>query len=258
MSLKNTENIAVNQYKITFDVDAATFEAAINKVYKKSVKNITIPGFRKGKATKLLTEEHIQAMKDNGVEQWYIDSCMKIKYMFPKAHAAAYVSAALRLGWYKIYKPLEYYAAFMTVRGGDTDAATVVLGREAVRRKMEEIKAKGRDASKTEQDQYVALQVVNEMMARGIEFLPVDLYKSDAKVYKIEDGKIRMPFGAMSGTGEAAAEGLAKARDDGDGPYISVEDVRQRAGVSSAIIEALRSIGALEGLPENSQISLFM
>lgn len=213
---------------------------------------------RKGKATKLLTQEHIQAMKDNGVEQWYIDSCMKIKYMFPKAHAAAYVSAALRLGWYKIYKPLEYYAAFMTVRGGDTDAATVVLGREAVRRKMEEIKAKGRDASKTEQDQYVALQVVNEMMARGIEFLPVDLYKSDAKVYKIEDGKIRMPFGAMSGTGEAAAEGLAKARDDGDGPYISVEDVRQRAGVSSAIIEALRSIGALEGLPENSQISLFM
>lgn len=212
---------------------------------------------RKGKATKLLTEEHIKAMKDNGVEQWYIDSCMKIKYMFPKAHAAAYVSAALRLGWYKIYRPLEYYAAFMTVRGGDTDAATVVLGRDAVRRKMKEIKDKGRDASKTEQDQYVALQVVNEMMARGIEFLPVDLYKSDASVYKIEDGKIRMPFGAMSGTGEAAAIGLAKARDDGEGPFISIEDVRQRAGVSSAIIESLRSIGALEGLPEQSQMTLF-
>lgn len=212
---------------------------------------------RKGNATKLLTEEHIKAMKDNGVEQWYIDSCMKIKYMFPKAHAAAYVSAAMRLGWYKIYRPVEYYAAFMTVRGGDTDAATVVLGRQAVRNKMKEIDAKGRDASATEKDQYVALQVVNEMMARGIEFLPIDLYKSDATVYKIEDGKIRMPFGAMSGTGEAAAVGLAKARNDGDGPFISVEDLKQRSGASSAVIESLRAIGALEGLPENSQMSLF-
>lgn len=212
---------------------------------------------RKGNATKLLTEEHIKAMKDNGVEQWYIDSCMKIKYMFPKAHAAAYVSAAMRLGWYKIYHPVEYYAAFMTVRGGDTDAATVSLGREAVREKMREIDAKGRDASATEKDQYVALQVVNEMMARGIEFLPIDLYKSDATVYTIEDGKIRMPFAAMSGTGEAAAIGLAKARDDGEGQYISIEDLKQRSGASSAVIESLRSVGALKGLPENSQMNLF-
>lgn len=214
---------------------------------------------RKGNATKLLTEEHIKAMKDNGVEQWYIDSCMKIKYMFPKAHAAAYVSAAMRLGWYKIYRPIEYYAAFMTVRGGDTDALTVGQGRGAVREKMRCLKEKieSKEASATEQDQYVALQVVNEMMARGIEFLPIDLYKSDAKVYKIEDGKIRMPFGAMSGTGDAAAEALAAARDDGEGKYISVQDVRNRAHVSTAVIDALRSVGALEGLPEDSQISLF-
>lgn len=212
---------------------------------------------RKGNATKLLTEEHIKAMKDNGVEQWYIDSCMKIKYMFPKAHAAAYVSAAMRLGWYKIYRPIEYYAAFMTVRGGDVDAGVVVLGKQAVRNRMKEIDAKGKEASATEKDQYVALQVVNEMMARGIEILPVDLYKSDATVYKIEDGKIRMPFGAMSGTGEAAAIGLAKARDDGDGPFISIEDLKHRSGASSAVIESLRMIGALEGLPENSQMSLF-
>lgn len=214
---------------------------------------------RKGKATKLLTDEHIKAMKDCGVEQWYIDSCMKIKYMFPKAHAAAYVSAAMRLGWYKIYRPLEYYAAYMTVRGGDTDAETVLRGREAVREKMREIdaKTKNHESSKTEQDQYVALQVVNEMMARGVEFLPIDLYKSDAKVYKIEDGKIRMPFGAMTGTGEAAAEGLAKARDDGGGKFISIEDLRQRAGISSAIIESLRSVGALDGMPADSQITLF-
>ena len=212
---------------------------------------------RKGKATKLLTEEHINAMKENGVEQWYIDSCMKIKYMFPKAHAAAYVSAAMRLGWYKIYYPVEYYAAFMTVRGGDTDAATVSLGREGIRNKMDEIKMKGKDATAKEEDQYVALQVVNEMLARGVEFLPIDLYKSDATVYKIEDGKIRMPFSAMAGTGEAAAIGLAKARDDGEGPFISVDDLRHRAGVSSAVITSLRELGVLEGLPENNQMSLF-
>ena len=217
---------------------------------------------RKGNATKLLTEEHIKAMKDNGVEQWYIDSCMKIKYMFPKAHAAAYVSAAMRLGWYKIYRPIEYYAAFMTVRGGDTDALTVGQGRGAVREKMRCLKEKieSKEASATEQDQYVALQVVNEMMARGIEFLPIDLYKSDAKVYKIEDGKIRMPFGAMSGTGDAAAEALAAARDDGEGKYISVQDVRNRAHVSTDVIDALRAgawgYGAREEVSPNRIRSL--
>ncbi len=212
---------------------------------------------RKGKATKLLTEEHINAMKDAGVEQWYIDSCMKIKYMFPKAHAAAYVSAALRLGWYKIYYPLQYYAAFMTVRGGDIDAVTVLQGRKAVKRKMNEIKAKNKDATQKEQDMYTGLQVVNEMMARGIEFLPVDIYKSDAKVYTLEDGKIRMPFSALSGMGASAAEGLAKARDDGEGEFVSIEDLQSRAGISSAVVEALRAVGALDGMPETSQISLF-
>lgn len=212
---------------------------------------------RKGLATKLLTDEHIKAMKDAGVEQWYIDSCMKIKYMFPKAHAAAYVSAALRLGWYKIYYPLEYYAAFMTVRGGDIDAVAVLQGRKEIKRKMAEIKAKGKETTQKEQDAYTGMQVVNEMMARGIEFLPVDLYKSDAKVYLLEDGKIRMPFSALSGMGASAAEGLANARNDGNGDYISIEEIRSRSGVSSAVIEALRAVGALGSLPENSQLSLF-
>ena len=211
---------------------------------------------RKGNATKLLTQEHIDTMKENGVEQWYIDSCMKIKYMFPKAHAAAYVSAALRLGWYKIYYPLEYYAAFMTVRGDDIDAATVLKGRQAVKDLMADIKRRGKEALPKEQNMYPSLQVVNEMMARGVEFLPIDIYKSDATVYKIEDGKIRMPFGAMSGVGENAAIALANARE-GVSEFVSIDDFAQRAGASSSVIEALKQVGAFGSLPETRQMSLF-
>ena len=211
---------------------------------------------RKGKATKLLTEEHIKAMKDHGVEDWYIDSCMKIKYMFPKAHAAAYVSAAMRLSWYKIYKPLEYYAAFMTVRGGEIDAQAVMKGRDAVKNLMAEIKAKGKEAAPKEQNMYPGLQVVNEMMARGIEFLPVDIYKSDATVYKIEDGKIRMPFSALSGVGENAAIGLAEAGHSGE-TFITIEDYAMRSKASSSVIETLKALGAFKGMPETRQISFF-
>lgn len=192
-----------------------------------------------------------------GVPQWYMDSCRKIKYMFPKAHAAAYVIAALRLGWYKIHRPIEYYAAFLTVRGGDLDAFTVCAGREAVKKRMKEIELKGRDASTKEKDQYTALRVVNEMMARGVELMPVDIYKSHATVYLLEDGKIRMPFGAIGGIGEAAAEGLARAREDGDGRFISVDDFQRRAGASSSAITALEAVGAFRDMPKTAQISLF-
>ena len=210
----------------------------------------------KGKVSAEVWEGMEKDMREHDVPEWYIKSCYKIKYMFPKAHAAAYVSAALRLGWYKIYYPLEYYAAFMTVRGGDIDAAAVIEGRAAVKKRMAEIKAAGKDAAPKEQNMFPGLQAVNEMMARGIEFLPVDIYKSDASVYKIEDGKIRMPFSALSGVGESAAIGLAKAREGVD-RFVSVDDFAARSGASSAVIEALRQVGALKGIPETRQISLF-
>lgn len=212
---------------------------------------------RKGNATKLLTEAHIKAMKEHNVPDWYIDSCMKIKYMFPKAHAAAYVSAAMRLAWYKVYKPTEYYATYMTVRGEDLDTVAIMEGRGAVKQLMNSIINKGHEATAKEENMYVAMQVVNEMMARGVEFLPIDLYKSHATVYKLEDGKIRLPFMSMAGTGESAAVALMKARDDGDGEYMSRDDLQQRAGVSKSVMETLDSCGALEGLPQSTQMSFF-
>lgn len=210
---------------------------------------------RKGKAPKLLTSEYIQAMKDHNVPQWYIDSCMKIKYMFPKAHAAAYMISTLRLGWYKVHRPVEYYAAYFTVRGEDFDGAIVMQGRDAVRRRMNEISMKGKEASAKEEAAYSTFQIVNEMLARGIEVLPVDLYKSDARRFLVQDGKIRLPFLSLAGVGEAAANSLAAAKQEGT--YISVDDLQARSKVSKSVIETLSSAGVLSGLPESSQMTLF-
>ena len=211
---------------------------------------------RKGKAPKELPP-YEEAMKAVGVEQWYIDSCYKIKYMFPKAHAAAYVIAALRLAWYKIHKPIHFYSAYFTVRGGAIDAVAAVQGKAAVKKKMEEIKLKGNDKTAKDESTYIVLQIVIEMLARGIEFLPVDIYKSDARIYKIEDGKIRLPFGAVDGIGENAAIALAKAREDGGGDFLSYDDLMARAGVGKSVCEALKNAGALGDMPESNQISLF-
>ncbi len=218
---------------------------------------------RKGQVAKNgFPEGAEEAMRACGVPQWYMDSCRKIKYMFPKAHAAAYVIAALRLGWYKIYRPTEYYTAFLTVRGGDLDAVTVLQGRNAVLRKMKELKGSSDDKnqkpmSAKEKDQFTALQVVNEMMARGVELLGVDIYKSRATEYYIEDGKIRMPFAALSGVGENAAKLLAAAVSDGGGAFVSVDDYQARTKASSAVIAALKEVGALSSLPETAQMTLF-
>ena len=210
---------------------------------------------RKGKATKLLTPEHLETLKQHNVPQWYIDSCMKIKYMFPKAHAAAYMISTLRLGWYKVYYPKEYYAAYFTVRGEDFDGLTVMKGHEAVKRKMAEILAKGKEASAKENAAYATFQIINEMLARGIEVLPVDLYKSDAYKYIVEDGKIRLPFCSLAGVGESAAQNLQESRKDGE--YLSIDDVQIRSRVTKAVIETLENAGVLSSLPKSNQMSFF-
>ena len=210
---------------------------------------------RKGKGKQQLTEEHFQAMKDNHVPAWYLDSCMKIEYMFPKAHAAAYMIATLRLGWYKVYRPVEYYAAYFTVRGEDFDALVAMKGIHAVRARLEEIRMKGKGATTKENATHSTLQIVSEMMARGIEVLPVDIFKSESQKYLVEDGKIRLPFGSLPGVGGAAAQNLYEAARKG--AFISVEELQNRSSVSKTAIEALRLAGALAELPETSQMSFF-
>ena len=227
-------------------------ESPLSKIDCFSIMELT----RKGMAP-IKLPPYEEAMKEIGVEQWYIDSCYKIKYMFPKAHAAAYVIAALRLAWYKIYHPIHFYSAYFTVRGDAIDAVAAVEGKDAVKKKMELIKNKGNDKTAKEESTYVVLQIVIEMLARGIEFLPVDIYKSDARIYKIEDGKIRLPFGAIDGIGENAANSIAKAVNDGNGEFLSYDDLMARAGVGRSVIDALCEAGALGDMPESNQISLF-
>ncbi|HKM32622.1 MAG TPA: PolC-type DNA polymerase III, partial [Oscillospiraceae bacterium] len=209
---------------------------------------------RKGKAKKELTQEHLDAMRKNGVPEWYIESCMKIKYMFPKAHAAAYVTGAVKLGWFKLNYPLEFYATIFSVRG-DFDAEIAVGGEHAVKAAIERIEALGKDATAKDEDNYNTLLIINEMFARGYDFLPVDIYKSDAVRFIIEDGKIRLPFYSIKGVGESAANALKNAVEQGG--FLSSDELQLNSGVSKTVIETLEQMRAFGDLPKSNQLTLF-
>ncbi len=212
---------------------------------------------RKGKAPKLLTDEHKQVMRENNVPEWYIDSCMKIKYMFPKAHAAAYVIAAVRLGWYKLYKPTEYYASFLTVRGADIDVKSAIGGKAKARQRILELKemVKNKTAEKKDIDTLDLLLIINEALCRGVKFLPVDIKKSHATVYRVEDGKIRLPFNCIDGVGETAAEALYHSVQETE--FFSIEDFMAKTKTSKGLVETLDSMGAFGDIPKSNQISFF-
>jgi DNA polymerase-3 subunit alpha (Gram-positive type) len=209
---------------------------------------------RKGKG---LTPEWEEHMIEHGVPDWYIGSCKKIKYMFPKAHAAAYVMSAIRLGWFKIHRPLEFYAAFFSVAPGGFDGQVVAGGKESVKALMREIDEKIRKKEDNQKDKETlsTMQLVLESMARGIKYLPVHLYKSDASKFLPEDGKIRMPFNCLPGLGDTAAEKIVQARQDGE--FFSKQELQDRAKATKAVIEMLEKNHVLDGLSETNQITLF-
>ena len=208
---------------------------------------------RKGRG---LTPEWEDEMRAHNVPEWYIGSCKKIKYMFPKAHAAAYVMSAIRLGWYKVHMPLAFYCAMFTVAPGGFDAEIVMQGKRVVMNTFKEIEAKGRDATQKESAMVSSLQLANECYARGIRFLGVDLEKSEASTFLPEKGGIRLPFLSLNGLGESAAMKIVEERNKE--PYFSVEDLRTRAGLTKSVIEILRRNGVLDNLNETDQLTFMI
>ena len=212
---------------------------------------------RKGKVAKQPEKwaEYKAAMEEKNVPTWYIDSCNKIKYLFPKAHAAAYVTNAFRIAWFKVHIPKAYYCAYFSIRADAFDSDIMCHGHERVKNKMKEIELLGNSATKTEQDMYETLEIVNEMYCRGINFLPIDLYKSDSQKFLMEDGGVRPPLNSIPGFGTVAANGIVQARKDGE--FMSIDDLKIRAKVGSSGIEQLRNAGCLNGMSQSNQMSLF-
>jgi DNA polymerase-3 subunit alpha (Gram-positive type) len=207
---------------------------------------------RKGKG---LSEDMEEEMRKNSVPEWYIDSCKKIKYMFPKAHAAAYVLMAVRIAYFKVHHALLYYAAYFTVRAEDFDIDAMVKGSQSIRAKIDEINVKGLDASNKEKNTLTVLELALEMSERGYSFKKIDLYKSSANEFIIEGDSLIPPFNSIPGLGTNAAFNIVKAREDGE--FLSKEDLQQRGKVSKTILEYLENHGCLESLPEQNQLSLF-
>lgn len=210
---------------------------------------------RKGKALKEPKwPEYESLMREHDVPEWYIDSCKKIKYMFPKAHAAAYVMMAFRIAWFKVHIPEAYYAAYFSIRAKAFDAEFMINGKEIVKEKLKEIDALGNDASNKDKDMYDDLELVLEMYERGYKFLPIDLYKSHATQFLLEEGGIRPPLNSISGMGTVAAEGVYNAAH-GEEELKSIDELRKSAKIGNAAIELLKKFGCLKGLPESDQLS---
>ena len=234
----------------------ATRDDIMNYLRKKGLSNsdafTIMEKVRKGKG---VTEEQEQLMTEHDVPAWYIDSCRKIKYMFPRAHAVAYVLMSMREAYYKVYYPLEFYAVYFTTKAAYFDAGVILRGQKAVEDRMAEIERLGKDATKKDENDYTVLEVAYEMYARGYEFAPARLGISDALKFRVHDGKVVLPFVAIPGMGEQAATAFAGEYERQ--PYETVEDVIDRGKVNKTVVEKLREHGVLEGLPETAQISFF-
>lgn len=202
-----------------------------------------------------LKEEQLQVMKDHGVPQWYIDSCIKIQYMFPRAHAVAYVMMSFRMAWYKVYYPQEFYATHFTSVVANFNAEVILKGPDAVLEEMDAIIAKGTNASPKEKDDILVYEVAYEMYSRGYEFAPARLGKSYAMKFWVEDGKVLLPFVAVEGVGETAAKSFVAAYEEK--PFDTIEEAIQRGKLNKTAVEGLRNHGVFAGLPETDQLCMF-
>ena len=214
---------------------------------------------RKGRASKDPETWKVwdKEMRDAGIEDWFIESCRKIKYMFPKAHAAAYVISAFRIAYFKVHHPLLYYAAYFSIRCDDFDVDSMIKGETAIRAKIQEIQSKGFEATNKETNTLDVLNVALEMTCRGFSFKNIDLERSHAKYFLIDDDNrsLIMPFRSLDGLGVQVCNQIVSEREKGK--YISIEDLQNRGKVNTSAIERLRVLGVLNGLPESSQLSLF-
>lgn len=225
----------------------------------KPIKAFKIMEFvRKGKASKdpETWQEHVKTMQEANIPEWFIGSCAKIKYMFPKAHAAAYVISAFRIAWYKVHMPVYFYASWYSSKATDVDVESMIKGYTSIKARIEDIQAKGYEATNKENGQAESLKVALEATARGIKFLNVDLYESDATVWIAKnDTEIYPPFNAIDGLGDTVAKNIVAEREKGK--FISIEDVQKRAKVSGTLIEKMKEMGILKDLPDSNQLSLF-
>ena len=213
---------------------------------------------RKGKASKEPDKwvDFKNKMKEAGIEEWFIDSCNKIKYMFPKAHATAYVTSAFRIAWYKVHYPILYYCAYMSIRCADFDVDAMVKGYNAIKNKILYISEKGSSATNKESNVLDVMQIALEASARGIKFAQIDIEKSDAKYFKILDkDTLLLPFRCLDGLGDSVAQKIVIEREKK--PFYSIEDLQKRGGVSKTLIEKMKELGVLDNMDESNQLSLF-
>jgi len=225
----------------------------------KPIKAFKIMEFvRKGRASKDpdTWKEHKKTMEDAGIPDWFIGSCQKIKYMFPKAHAAAYVISAFRIAWYKVHMPVYFYASWYSSKATDVDVEAMIGGYNSIKNRIIEIQNKGYEASNKENGQLESLKIALEATARNMTFKNIDLYNSEAMVWKaVSDTEVLPPFNAIDGLGEAVAQNIVAEREKGE--FISIEDLQKRAKISQTLIDKMRMMGILDGMDESSQLSLF-
>ena len=259
--LGNAQELIANNVVPFKDVIGCRDDIMVNLMYYglEPIKAFKIMEFvRKGKASKdpETWKQHKKTMEDANIPQWFIDSCQKIKYMFPKAHAAAYVISAFRIAWYKVHMPVYFYSSWYSSKATDVDLDAMIKGYDAIKIRIEDIQVKGYEATNKENGQAESLKVALEATARGIKFLNVDLYKSDATVWVAKnDTEIYPPFNAIDGLGDTVAKAIVAEREKQ--PFISIEDVQKRGKVSKTLIDKMQEMGILKDLPDSNQLSLF-